>query len=440
MKKYLSTNSKFLLNTTACAVAGYRSRINGFSRNARLFLAYVFLTTLNLGIYSVIFNLYILRLGFREDFLGLILSLVSISTGLFAIPAAMICDRIGRKKTLLLSCLLLSVSLIFLYTTSSTVLLAFFSVLFGAASALNVVTGSTFLVENSVSSERMHLFSMHSILYTLALMIGNFVGGNLPKVLINSFAFDPAGPEAYQLSLHLSLCAVFLSFLPLVSIQDRKTDCRGNPDYLFTFLSLSRSILVRKMILVYALIGMGWGLALPYFNVYFDVVLKTSSDQIGSIFSLSEVLMMIALLFVPVLTERFGKVTIVSLVQLSSIPFLLLFISSSVLTVIAFAFIMRSALMNMANPILNSFKLEIVGEDQRATVNSLTWMSCYTFVGLSTYVGGLIMARGYYKLPFLLTCVLYAVAAVLYYVFFDRIEKEQKITSFSDALKESSAY
>lgn len=360
--------------------------------------------------------------------MGLILSLVSMSTGLFAIPAAMTCDRIGRKNTLLLSSLLLAVSLIFLYTTSSTILLTFFSILYGASSALNVVTGSTFLVENSVSSERMHLFSMYYILYTLATMIGNFVGGSLPKVMIDSFSVDPSGPEAYQLSLCVSLFAVFLSSLPLVYIKDvRKTDCRGNSNQLLTLFSLSRSILIWKMVFVYALIGMGWGMALPYFNVYFDVVLKTSSDQIGSIFSLSEVVMMIALLFVPVLTERFGKVIVVSFVQLSSIPFLLLFIYTSALPVVAFAYIMRSALMNMANPIFNSFKLEIVGEDQRATLNSLTWMSCYTFVGLSTYAGGLIMATGYYKIPFLLTCILYVVAAILYYVFFDKIEKQQKI-------------
>ena len=84
--------------------------------------------------------------------------------------------------------------------------------------------------------------------------------------------------------------------------------------------------------------------------------------------------------------------------------------------------------MNMSNPVLSSFNMEIVSEDNRATVNSLVWMSCYTFVGLSTYAGGLMMARGYYTLPFFLTCGIYGVAAVLYYVFFDKMEKQQKVS------------
>lgn len=422
-----SFNGKFFLNMAINAAAGYTSKMNGFSRNACLFLGYIFLTSLSLGIYGVIFNLYVLRLGFREDFLGLMLSLVSISTGLFAIPAAMTCDRIGRKNTLLLSCLLLLISFFFLYTTTSTTLLALFSVLYGISSALKIVTASTFMVENSTSYERMHLFSMYYLLYTIGVMIGNLAGGTLPQVLTNSLDLDPAGPLAYQLSLYASLAAVFVSLLPLIFIKNKKLECTERQDLLSTLSSTLRSGVVHKLILVNALIGMGWGLALPYFNVYFDIVLKASSNQIGLIFSLSQVVMMFTLLFVPMLTEGFGKVKVIALVQLASIPFLLLFASTSVLAIAAFGYIMRGAIMNMSNPILSSFNLEIVSENQRATVNSLTWMSCYTFVGLSTYAGGLIMARGYYTLPFLLTCVLYVAATVLYYVFFEKMEKQQKI-------------
>ncbi len=192
-----------------------------------------------------------------------------------------------------------------------------------------------------------------------------------------------------------------------------------------SFLTL-KSETIRKLILVNGLIGLGWGLALPYFNVYFDVVLGANSRQIGLIFSLSQVVMMFTLLFVPILTEGLGKVKVVALVQLSSIPFLLLSTSTSILAIAAFGYIMRTAIMNMSNPILSSFNMEIVSEAQRATVNSLIWMSCYTCVGLSTYAGGLMMDRNYYTLPFLLTCILYIVASVLYYLFVEKLGTEQK--------------
>lgn len=426
MKKYSSLNSKFILNATISVVTGYREKLNCFSRNACLFLGYIFLISLSLGIYEVIFNLYILRLGFREDFLGLMLSLVSISTGLFAIPAAMFCDRVGRKSTLLLSCLLLLFSFAVLYTTTSTLLLVLFSILYGVSSSLKIVTASTFMVENSTSYERMHLFSMYYLLYTIGVMIGNFAGGILPQTFTSSLKIDPADPTGYQLSLYASLTAVLISLLPLIFIKNKKPALPGKSDLFSTLSSTLRSKTIQKLVLVNGLIGMGWGLALPYFNVYFDIVLGASSRQIGFIFSLSQVVMMFTLLFVPILTEWLGKVKIVALVQLSSIPFLLLFTSTSLLTIAAFGYIMRSAIMNMSNPILSSFNMEVVSEDQRATVNSLIWMSCYTCVGLSTYAGGLMMAHNYYSLPFLLTCILYVVATVLYYLFFEKMEKEQR--------------
>ncbi|MDI9538512.1 MAG: MFS transporter, partial [Bacteroidota bacterium] len=381
MRKYPSLNSRLVLNTTISAVAGYRAKLNGFSRNACLFLVYVFLISLSLGIYEVIFNLYILRLGYREDFLGFMLSLVSVSTGLFAIPAAMFCDRAGRKNTLLLSCLLLLFSFSILYTTTSKFLLAFFSVVYGVSSSLKIVTAPTFMVENSTGYERMHLFSMYYLLYTVGVMIGNFAGGNLPQIFISFLDINPIGPVAYQLSLYASLAAVLISLLPLIFINNKRNNLVERSAAFSTLFSTLRSVTIQKLILVNGLIGMGWGLALPYFNVYFDIVLGASSKQIGIIFSLSQLVMMFTLLFVPILTEGLGKVKVVALVQLASIPFLLLFISTSILAIAAFGFVMRSAIMNMSNPVLSSFNMEIVSEDQRATVNSLIWMSCYTFVG-----------------------------------------------------------
>ncbi|MFI5384165.1 MAG: MFS transporter [Methanosarcina thermophila] len=273
MRKYPSLNGKFVLNTAINAVAGYRAKLNGFSRNACLFLVYVFLISLSLGIYEVIFNLYILRLGYREDFLGFMLSLVSVSTGLFAIPAAMFCDRAGRKNTLLLSCSLLLLSFSILYTTTSKVLLAFFSVVYGVSSSLKIVTAPTFMVENSTGYERMHLFSMYYLLYTVGVMIGNFAGGNLPQIFTSFLDINPTGPAAYQLSLYASLAAVLISLLPLIFINNKRNNLVERSAAFSTLFSTLRSVTIQKLILVNGLIGMGWGLALPYFNVYFDIVL-----------------------------------------------------------------------------------------------------------------------------------------------------------------------
>jgi len=386
------------------ASSGYIARLNSFSPNARRYLLFVFLTILNVGIYGVIFNLYILSLGLQEDFLGLILSLSSVSIGLFAIPAAFICDRLGRKNTLLLSSSLLTLSLLFLYNTASKELLVVFSIAYGMASALSLVTGATFLLENSTSYERMQLFIL-----------------------------EAGGTIAYRLTLYVSLAATIISLLPLAYIEEKTSlEKVGMSERFRIYKSICRSKTARKMFLFYCLFGIGWGTSLPYFNVYFDIMLGASANQIGLIFSLSQLVMMAGYFLVPMLTEKLGKIRLASTVQILSIPFLLIFTFSSSLTVAAFGYIMRYMLMNMANPILNSFKLEIVSAEERSIINSVMWMACYTFVGIGTYAGGLMMAEGKNSMPFLVTAIFYALTAVFYYVFFNKIEKHVLQYAISD--------
>jgi len=126
---------------------------------------------------------------------------------------------------------------------------------------------------------------------------------------------------------------------------------------------------------------------------------------------------------VPIFAERVGKIRLASSVQILSIPFLLMFTFASNLLVAATGFVMRYMLMNMANPVLNSFKLEIVRPNERSMINSITWMACHTFVGVGTYAGGMMMANGWNSMPFLVTGVFYAVSAAYYYICFNKLEE-----------------
>ncbi len=413
-----------LLMNLLLAGNGYASKLRRFNPNARKYLLFVFLTTLNAGIYGVIFNLYILRLGFGEDFLGLILSISATSMGLFSIPAAFVCDRLGRKRTLLLSSVLSAISLFFLYNTTTPELLVLFSLASGMASALGLVTGSTFLLENSTKEERMYLFSMSSLIYTFSLLSGNMLGGFLPDILADLISAQSGSAISYRLTLYVSLVATVASLLPLAYVAEKNSEeNNGIRGQLNIYRSIFKSKVIRQMTLFYCLYGVGWGTSLPYFNVYFDTVLGASANQIGIFFSVSQVFMILGYFLVPVLTERTGKVRLVSIVQILSIPFLLMFVLTNNLLIAVVGFVMRYMLMNMANPILNSFKLEIVQPEERSMINSIMWMACYTFVGVGNYTGGLMMAAGDSRMPFMVTGVFYAVTAIFYYVCFNGLEE-----------------
>jgi uncharacterized membrane protein len=50
-------------------------------------------------------------------------------------------------------------------------------------------------------------------------------------------------------------------------------------------------------------------------------------------------------------------------------------------------------------------------------------MGWNVFLALSTFLSGIMMSQANYLLPYLITCVVYFIAAVAYYVCFLRIER-----------------
>lgn len=405
------------------ALGKYLSRTGQFSHNARSYLAYYFLLSVHLGIYGVIFNLYILRLGIREDMLGLMLSIVFISTGLAAVPAASLCDRIGRKYTLLFSIIVTSSALLLLYTVTSLDWLLVLSVVYGIGTAFYTVAGSPFLMENSKPDERMYLFSTNSALSQVAYILGCMAGGMLPDLLAKS-GVDPMSPEVYRYTLFLSLAIIALSALPILSMNEERRKAR--PVRRFEVLgSAIRSRSVQKLMVINGLVGIGAGMIVPFFNVYFHNMLSATTDQIGLIYSIGEAVMIVGLMIIPLVVERFGKIKTIAFTELASIPFLIMLAFTTSIYVAAFAYIMRMTLMNMGNPAINNFNMELVSDEQRATVSSLTSMSWYMCQSLSAYLSGIMMAGSNYVLPFIVTCVTYICSASLYYLFFYRVEKER---------------
>ena len=404
-------------------ISAYMSRVRQFTPNARKFLVFQFFLALNSGIYGVIFNLYLLKLGYHEDFMGVLLGVVFVSSGLMALPAALLCDHIGRRRTLLLSSGILALALALLYTITTGEMLLFASVLYGMSTGATAVASSPFMAENSSREERIHLFSMNSVIMMASSVLGSLAGGMVPGLLASQAieGSDMVGP--YRLTLYLSLAAALLTLLPLALIKEKSRPRMKRGEHSRLIIRVARSRNVQRLVFVNVLIGIGAGMVVPFFNVYFYTVLNATTGQIGLIFSIGQIVMVGGLLAIPALVGRYGKVRTIALTQLLSIPFLILIGLTTSIFAAAVGYVMRMTLMNMANPAISSFNMEIVAEEERATVSSLTQMGWYLFYALSTFSSGIMMSQRHYLLPFMITCVVYILAAVAYYAFFLRIEK-----------------
>ena len=189
-------------------VRDYFRKIRMFSRNARLFLSATFLNGFATGIWVVLFNLYLLDLGFREDFIGYMLLLGGLAAGLAAFPAGIICGKVGRKKTLLTGVAVGSIFNAILVFTSNPILLLtvnLFQGFGGLAGILFWVAQAPFMMENSEPEERTHLFSINLATWFLSNMAGSFAGR--PRAHLENLSSECSSPPLLSLSVSDSVCS-----------------------------------------------------------------------------------------------------------------------------------------------------------------------------------------------------------------------------------------
>jgi MFS family permease len=398
-----------------------------FSRNARLFLSATFLNGFALGIWTVLLNLYLLDLGFREDFIGYMFLLSGLVAGLAAFPVGIVCDKIGRKKSLLTGVMAGSVFNAILVCTSNPIPLLTVSLFGGFGGLFSVilwVVGPPFMMENSKPEERTHLFSMNLATWFLSNMAGSFAGGFLPEVFGSLLGVGNESVMAYRVTLTVSVVFLFLSFLPYFAIKERQY--QKNNATMSSRLSLkaiqSRAV-ISKLVLTTGLIGLGAGLIVPFFNVFFKNKLQATPEHIGIIFALGNVMTAVGIVLAPVLSGRLGKVRAVVLTQVSSIPFILGIAFSPNLGFASVSYLARGTLMVMGAPIYQNLAMEMVQTEERATTSGFTTMADRIPRAVGSSIAGQTMTGGNYVLPYMITSVLYFFGSTLFLTFFRKMEK-----------------
>ena len=88
----------------------YIHRFGRFQRNARLYLVSNALSGVTAGIFLVLYNLYLITLGYGPAFIGVELFVLTIGAGLAIFPAGICVDRFSGKSILIWSSVLIGVA------------------------------------------------------------------------------------------------------------------------------------------------------------------------------------------------------------------------------------------------------------------------------------------------------------------------------------------
>ena len=356
-----------------------------------------------------------------ESFLGIILSSRILATALFSIPCAMIVDRWGKKRALLLGVFLVPITSMLQGYFQSTWSMLICAVIQGCAMAFLLVAEGPFFMENGTSKNRLKLFSYSFADNVFASMIGYFVFGHISEKLnisVGSLA-------SLKYSIILSALIGLIACIFAVMIKDNKVAVgKAKSNFYNSAVSLIKEKDPIKFITYNFIIGLGAGLVVPYFNVYLKYKANASIDQIGIIMSLSQAAMGIGGLITPIMAQRHGKVKTIILCQIVSIPFLMLIAIPPSLIIVSLALFIRNTLMNMSVPIVNNMAMELVNEHQRPVFASINNISSNLSRALGAVIAGFIMKKftNGYEIPYFITAIMYIVATVHFYKAFKNFD------------------
>jgi MFS family permease len=412
--------------------------MRSFNRSARLFLLATFINGIVYSIWWLFFNFYILELGYSREFLGLVTSVTSASALLLGIPLGLLSDRIGRRKAMLwgVAFYVAASGLEVVFLNPNLILLTAF--IGGAGHMLYFISQPPFMMKSSTGENRTLLFSLNFALITLSGTFGNYFAGQMPAFFGSMFGVPAISAEAYRIVLLFAVGLGSFTLLPLAMIRTNRNSAQNQDETtepeqqsLSTMLQSLRETLLRpityKLSFPNLLIGFGAAILIPYMNIYFRNQYNTSDQTLGIIFSLSSLLIGIGAFIGPRLALSMdSKIKAIVLTQWLSIVFLLILGFSPFYGLAAFAFLMRSALMNMSVPLYDAFSMEQVREKEQATVVSIketAWQLGWT---VGPYISGVVQETYGFDPLFITTAVMYGIAILIIWVLFRDSEKPLK--------------
>ena len=135
------------------------------------------------GFCLVLYNLYLVSLGYKTDFIGLVLFSGTLGAGIAIFPAGICIDRFGGKIVLIVTTLLIGVigAGQILFRQPLPLLVTGF--IAGVVTAFFLVVNAPYLTANSTPEERPHLFSLNIVVQLGTTVLGEVLGGSITTMV-----------------------------------------------------------------------------------------------------------------------------------------------------------------------------------------------------------------------------------------------------------------
>ncbi len=287
---------------------------------------------------------------------GLIAALSSLAGLTFSLPVGTLSDKIGRKRMLIVSCLLVSVVLFAFFINTRFYVLIVLQIALGAFMVPVWIVGEAFIKDISPTNRRGEFRSFFGTFANAGMLIGPLIGGFL----------------AWRLGVRSPyLFAAILLFIPLILMLQMEADHRDRSVNgkltMKDFLSLLEGFLRHKELKILALCTLSlyfWYAVKWVFGPLFLLNLNYSPFIIGAWLAVSGLPFLLFQLPIGKLSDKIGKSKIIYLgFLISTISLIPLGFMSSISSLLATIFIVSIGTA-FAEPLIEAKVTDIVPRER----------------------------------------------------------------------------
>lgn len=374
--------------------------LNWISRDGKLLLTARILRTFAYGFLSIVLAIYLKVLGFDDLLIGLLLATTLINSVIFTLIASFYADKIGRRKTLIIYGILMSIGgAVFMFTENYIAMIL--AALIGTINVTGSETGAFLSIEQAIlpqtvkdNKKRNTIFGLYNMLGTFAMSAGILVSG-LPN-LMQEYGLNQVNSIKPLFALYVVIgIAVTATYCMLTrEIEINKKDAFQKS--LHSTLSPKSKNVVAKLSALFAVDSFAGGFVIQgIVSLWFFTKFGINLITLSYIFSVAGILTAFSFIIATKLADRIGLINTMVFTHIPSNILLILVGFAPTLPLAISFYLARMALSQMDVPTRQSYVVSVVNEDERTTAAGITNVSRNVAQTISPSLTGYIL----YSLP-----------------------------------------
>jgi MFS family permease len=349
--------------------------------------------------------------GLSFNLMGLIVTVMGVSTFATCVPMGIAADKYGRKRVLILGNIIASVIIAAFALTTNPALLIIAAIFEGISEAASYASSSALLAEKAEDAKRNSIFSMFGFAQSTSCGLGAIA--IVATSTMGGFANKENHVLLYVILAVLSLSSTLIMF----KVSESKRSAKAKSTLSELLPTKSKDVLA-KYAFTGAIIAFGAGMVIPLMTAWMKAQYGIPDSLSGPILGVSSIVIGVATLAAPWLAKRFGVVNAIVVTEAVSTIFMFLTPLSPNYIVASVVYTSRAFLMNMSSPLSQSMIMGLVAEDERGVASGISSALWRLPSALSSFVGAWLIGLGLLDAPFFLAALFYMVSIGLFWFYF----------------------